>query len=261
VLSQTGRPPEAEAEFQSALAIRQKLADENPTIAGIQEALADSLLVVGWRFAQTGKTGEAIGYYTREEAIRRKLAQASSATPDDKDRLANCQTNIVDVLRRSGRLDEALAACERALVAREPLVEAHPEVPVYRANLGETFLRLGLVRLDMKNLAGAAAAWNTACAHYDRVKSLQGEQIFFMSCCHACLAGLAGRPGSGVPTAEGAEEAEKAMAALRQAASTGYHNPDAYRTESALDPLRSRADFKLHMMDLAMPAAPFAAAR
>jgi hypothetical protein len=40
----------------------------------------------------------------------------------------------------------------------------------------------------------------------------------------------------------------------------GYRNPDTYRTEDALDPLRSRDDFKLLMMDLAMPAEPFAAA-
>jgi hypothetical protein len=50
------------------------------------------------------------------------------------------------------------------------------------------------------------------------------------------------------------------MAVLRQAVAMGYCNPDAYRTESALDPLRDRDDFRLLMMDLAMPADPFAAA-
>ena len=113
--------------------------------------------------------------YTREEAILQKLAEASSATPTDRDCLANCQTNTADVLRRSGRLDEALAACERALAVREPLVEAHPELLGYRAGLGETYLRLGQVRCDMKNLAGAADAWKRACAHYDANKSLIGD--------------------------------------------------------------------------------------
>ena len=36
---------------------------------------------------------------------------------------------------------------------------------------------------------------------------------------------------------------------------------DAFQNESALDPLRDRTDFRLLMMDLAMPAEPFAAAR
>jgi hypothetical protein len=36
---------------------------------------------------------------------------------------------------------------------------------------------------------------------------------------------------------------------------------DAYRKDGGLDPLRRRDDFKILMMDVAMPAEPFAAAR
>ena len=50
------------------------------------------------------------------------------------------------------------------------------------------------------------------------------------------------------------------MAVLRQAVAMGYRSPHVYRAESALDPLRDRDDFRLLMMDLAMPADPFAAA-
>ncbi len=38
----------------------------------------------------------------------------------------------------------------------------------------------------------------------------------------------------------------------------GYRSLDEYRSEDALDPLRDRVDFKRLMMDLAMPADPFA---
>jgi hypothetical protein len=79
-----------------------------------------------------------------------------------------------------------------------------------------------------------------------------------MACCHAGLAGVAGRPGSGVSAAEGAVEAEKAMAKLREAVTLGYRNPDAYRTESGLDSLRNRPDFRVLMMDLTFPSRPFA---
>jgi eukaryotic-like serine/threonine-protein kinase len=155
-------------------------------------------------------------------------------------------------------LDEALGACERALAVREPLVEAHPEFPSYRAGLGETYLRLGQVRSDQKNLAGAAAAWKRACGRYDATKALTGEHMFFLACCHAGLAGLAGRPGSGQSAADGADQAEKAMAVLRQAVAMGYRSPDAFRTESALDALRKRTDFRALTLDLAFPTEPFA---
>ena len=97
----------------------------------------------------------------------------------------------------------------------------------------------------MENLAGAAAAWKRASRNYDRSKVLRrDEHTFFRACCHAGLAGLAGRPDSGVSAAEGADQAEKAMAVLRQAVTMGYRNDDVYRTESALDPLRNRPDFQ-----------------
>ncbi len=110
----------------------------------------------------------------------------------------------------------------------------------------------------MKDVAGAAAAWKRACEHYDRCKSLSEDQTFCRACCHAGLAGLAGRSGSGFSDAEGAVQAERAMAFLRQAVTMGYRNPDDYRTESALDPLRSLPDFQLMIMDLVMPTSPFA---
>jgi serine/threonine-protein kinase len=258
LLSNTGRSSEAEAEYRKALAIRQKVADDNPGTAQFQNNLAGSLDSIGWRLMQAGKATEGIDYFTREEAFRQKLAQAKSATPADRDSLANCQTNKADALRRSGRLDEALAACERALALRKPLVEAHPESPGYRAGLGEPYLRLGQVRGDRKDLAGAAAAWKRACGHYDRCKSLPADHTFCRACCHASLAGLAGRPGSGVSDAEGADQAGKAMAVLRRAVTMGYRDFDAYRTESALDPLRDRPDFQALMMDLVIPTRPFA---
>jgi hypothetical protein len=41
----------------------------------------------------------------------------------------------------------------------------------------------------------------------------------------------------------------------------GFRSGYALRNESALDPLRDRTDFRLLMMDVAMPAEPFAATR
>jgi eukaryotic-like serine/threonine-protein kinase len=137
-------------------------------------------------------------------------------------------------------------------------VKAHPEMPDYRMHNGETYMRLGQVLCDMKNLSGAAAAWRRACERYDGIKSLTGQQTFLLACCHASLAGVAGRPGSGISAAEGPDQTEKAMVVLRQAVALAYRNFNDYRTESALDPLRRRPDFQVLMTDLEFPANPFA---
>ncbi len=249
---------EANDEQRQVLALRQKLADDNPENPQFQRDLATALAGIAFGFFNSGKTDEAIRYYSRELTIREKLANAGQGDLNDSERLSNCLVNTANLLRRSGRLDEALAACQRADAVSEPLVKAHPEVTLYRAIRGETYLRLGQVRCDMKNLSGAAAAWRHARQLLDEINLVQGEQRFMVACCHASLAGVAGLPGSGVSASDGSDQTEKAMAALRQAVTRGYRMPHAYLTESALDPLRTRPDFKLLMMDTTFPAKAFA---
>jgi hypothetical protein len=52
LLSNTGELSAAEVELGKALAIRQKLADDNPAIPQFQIDLADLLGSSGWRLAQ-----------------------------------------------------------------------------------------------------------------------------------------------------------------------------------------------------------------
>jgi hypothetical protein len=78
---------------------------------------------------------------------------------------------------------------------------------------------------------------------------------------HALLSGVLDRPGSGSSAAEGRAAADRAMRRLREAVASGYGDLPHMRIDHDLDPLRSRLDFQLLMMDLAMPDDPFAAAR
>ena len=69
---------------------------------------------------------------------------------------------------------------------------------------------------------------------------------------------LAGQTGSGVSSAEAVTEADAAMALFRKAIELGYRAVYIYRAEDALDPLRSRDDFRLLIVDLEFPSEPFA---
>ena len=88
-----------------------------------------------------------------------------------------------------------------------------------------------------------------------------GVHPVFHGCCHASLAGLANHDGAGIAAADASSHAETAMALLKKAAGIGYGDPDTFRTETALDPLRGREDFQLLLMDLTFPARPFDGAR
>jgi eukaryotic-like serine/threonine-protein kinase len=147
---------------------------------------------------------------------------------------------------------------ERAIAIRELLIQEEPESTGYRSGLATSLRRRGLARRETGDPAGAAADARRALLLYGGLPSRSGAEWFETACCHAALAGLAGRDGSGVSAAAAASEAEKAMALLSQAVTMDYRSAAVFRAESALDPLRNRPDLRILMMDLAFPAEPFA---
>jgi hypothetical protein len=128
---------------------------------------------------------------------------------------------------------------------------------MYRSYMVHLVRRRGLTRGELGDRAGAADDARRALGMSEELPPSPWS-LLETACCHAVLAGLAGRAGSGVSAAEGSEEATRAIEWLRRAVGVGYRNANEVRIESALDPLRSRADFRLIMMDLAFPAEPFA---
>ena len=119
-------------------------------------------------------------------------------------------------------------------------------------------MRSGDVRRATGDVEGAAADWRRATALYANHLPPGGEEAHFRACCHGSLAGLAGAKGSGVSIVEGTAHADEAMAVLHRTVAGGFRDIGLFRVESGLDSVRSRDDFRLLMMDLAMPAESFA---
>jgi hypothetical protein len=123
--------------------------------------------------------------------------------------------------------------------------------------MAETYFNRGLARRALHDAVGTAADVRRALGIRDERPYRGGWQCFESARYHAALAGLAGQAGSSASAGEAEPEAEKAMGLLRRAVELGYRSA-AFRNEDALDPLRSRDDFRLLIMDLAMPAEVFA---
>jgi serine/threonine-protein kinase len=256
--SAIGELSAAQSNTGAALAIRQKLADENPNVSPIQSELADSLLALGWLLIRVGKPTESIDYFSREEAIWKTLSDANPTVAKYQKSLANCQTNLATSLIRLGRLGEARKRCERAVAICEALMSANPNLPKYRATLAEGLLRFGQVREAERDLVGALADWRRAVELFGSVRSLNSEFVFLFAACHALLSSMSIQLGSGISAGESDSQADRAMDLLRRAVAVGYRDPVMFRSETALDPLRSRDDFRLLLMDMAFPAEPFA---
>ncbi len=247
--ARAGHAAEAVESYHRAHEIRARLAADNPAVTLYQSELARSFRAIGNFHLNAGRLDEALVDLSREKALYEKLAEHNPSIPSYRSELARCLTSTADLLLRTGRTSEARECCERALGFLEPLVQDHPENTRYRSRLAASHLRLGQVREVEGDHVGSAAEWKLAVKLYKSVPRPNADSTFFHACCHASLAMLA---------REGEAEALDAMALLRRAVDLGYRDPSVYRTETTLDPLRSRPDFQLLMRDLAFPDQPFA---
>jgi hypothetical protein len=108
------------------------------------------------------------------------------------------------------------------------------------------------------DIGGAAAHWRRAIAFLEAATASTGEDEFLDAACHASLSSIALLEGTPTSAILKDAEVDRALTLLRQAVGLGYRDLNVYRTESAFDPLRDRDEFRLLMMDLAMPAYPMA---
>ncbi len=258
LLAAMGHPAEALESHRRALAIRQKLADDEPAGPQSQIDLATSLNAIGNLLALTGHPAEAVEPHRRALAIRQKLAEAIRRSFQEKNNLADSHANLADALRGLGRIDEALDGYRQAIAILEPMAKSSPAMPAYRSDLASTVRRLGLARDAAGDLAGALADARQALALFEGLPSRSDVEWYEMACVRSALAALAGRGAPGTSAVEAEPEAARAMDLLRKAVAEGYRNTAAIRTESALEPLRSRPEFRLLMDDLTFPADPFA---
>ena len=215
----------------------------------------------GYLQLNSGRLTEAAEVFAREAVIREELAADNPFISAYRSNLANCLNNKAALLLRLGRPSEARAMSERAVAIHEALAREDPEKPIHRWQLAESYLRLGQSREVTGDRAGAGDDWRRAAAILRSIPDLEAELTFIHGCCHAKLAGLASHDDAGISADEASSHAETAMALLAKAAGMGYRDAGSFRNESALDPLRSRDDFRLLMMDLDFPTEAFVGGR
>jgi hypothetical protein len=160
-----------------------------------------------------------------------------------------------------GRFREAIATFEESRAIHERLARDHPGVDDYRAGLAWAFVGLARAFRGTDRPGEAVRSYRRAIAIWERSPTMTSQVRFELAEDHAALAALAGIPGSGLPAADGPAEANRAMGVLRRTVAMGYRPSRSLRTDPAFAPLRDRDDFRLLVMDLEMPAEPFAAAR
>jgi eukaryotic-like serine/threonine-protein kinase len=257
LLLDVGKPMEAEAECRKALALLQKLVDDDPTASDFRSVLEGCHQSLGTMLLQAGKRVEAEIECRKAQVHCEKLLAENPSLAQNQLMNAIALAGLGDVVRSSGRAADARLLYDRAIDLEQQLQD-DPTFVLGRHAIVSATRRRGLALRDLGDDVGAAADASQALRLADGLESRSFGYLLELACCHAALAGLAGQAGSGVSAFDGEREATKAMDWLRQAVANGFRNTNQLRTESALDPLRHRPDFRHLMMDVVFPSETFA---
>lgn len=231
------------------MAIYQRLADDDPADARVRSALAKTHKDIGFLLWVMGKPVDAEAEYQRAIVILEKLLHDQPGEPLIRQRLVTSLNYLGGLHRWANRAAEARGVYERAIALNEPTVRSNPTELTNRLQLLWSIRGRGLTLGHQGDATAAAAETRRALAMCDGLPTT-GWALVGTACCHAALAGLAGRDRSGISAEEGEAEATRAMELLRRAFTVGYRHFHAIRIETALDPLRKRDDFKKLMAEL-----------
>ena len=164
LLHNTGKLAEAGAEYRQALAIRQKLADDNPAVTEFRSLEASSHNNLGYLLSNTGRPMEAETENRKALEIRQKLVDDNPAVTEFRIRLAVSHNNLGNLLWETGRPIVAVAEHRRALEIRQKLADDNPAVTEFKSDLAQSHNNLGWMLSNTGQPAAAEAEYRKALA-------------------------------------------------------------------------------------------------
>ncbi|WP_165073748.1 protein kinase family protein [Paludisphaera rhizosphaerae] len=178
-----------------------------------------------------------------------------------------------EILRAQGLRDEATARLDRARPLLDRLVAEHPTERRYVVGLAVSRGVRGRMLIQAGKLPEALKSFQGAADLLDGLKDQDREaaDAYSLACNLSLGLTLIGAKEGGKPIEDDADPSltpadrarrkvygRRAVAALRQAVAKGWNQPDLYRNDPVLDPLRRRDDFRKLMIELAASPEPAA---
>ena len=255
LLEQMGRVDNALQAYQEARDILRTLQVEDPSRR--PNNLVDSFRRIGLILLEKGDAAGAMRHFQEELACVEAWAGRNPENPMGPRLVAGAYRDIGKALIGASRPAEALTQLRKAQTIDAAPAKESANAPFSAAGLADDLWRIGLALSKLGDAAGAAAMVRRAIGQFEGLPSPDSADPYAFACARATLSALAGRAGSDVSAEEGRVEADRAMTLLRLAIDNGEFYPGRLQAEPALEPLRSRLDFQVLLMDLVMPAYPF----
>jgi hypothetical protein len=174
-------------------------------------------------------------------AMKGALVREQPDNPLYRYTLAHSCRSLAASRSRAGRLADARALLEEGVAIAGRLTADSPGNPDYLEVAAATATDLAMLESREGRDGEAPRLLRSALARLDRIAE-PGPQSQYLRARVLVRLGLV----------------DAALACLRQAALAGYRDRAEVADDPALDPLRDRPEFRLLLIDLAMPVEPFA---
>jgi len=166
-----GDREDARLSLERSIKIRERLARENPKVAGFQRDLANSHFEMGLVLRATGRTNQALESHGKALDIRERLTRENPRVIEFQSDLAHSHHGIGDLKRETGHLDQAVQSHGEALKIRERLVRENPSVTEFRRDLAGSHDAMGVLEFTAGHLDRALEACSRALAILERLAS------------------------------------------------------------------------------------------
>lgn len=239
------RRAEALRAFEQALPILERLAGENPAVAGYREVLARTLDLAGSMQCELGRPADAL---SRQERACALWAEVLAADPDNLFHRSGCGgalSNLSSTLSALKRFDEARATVLRAIDQSRIAFERMPDKPGHRVTLGRQYRKLANNERALGRPEAAAAATRKCAELWPNTP----DQLYSVAHDLALCVPMVGPD-------EQKQYADEAMDVLRRAVAAGFRDASRMNKEAGLAPLRGRDDFAALLRDQERAAPP-----
>jgi serine/threonine protein kinase/Tfp pilus assembly protein PilF len=169
IRNKLGQAAEAETAYLEAIAIRNQLVADFPTVTAYREELASSHTHLGVLLMHTGRPSESETAFCDALAINKQLVADFPTVSVYRQELATSHGNLGNVLNATGRPKEAETAYRDALAIQKQFVADFPSVPAYRQDLAKIHINLGGLLQNTGQPKEAEAAYRNALAIFEQL--------------------------------------------------------------------------------------------
>jgi tetratricopeptide (TPR) repeat protein len=220
LLAEQGEWAAARVEFEAAIDLKQKLADQFPAVPAYRADLGTALLNLGNLVREGGDPAASLAWFDRAFAHLAPVCDWDPQYVVARLALRGCHMGRAQAYHRLRKYRNALPDWDRA-VELSPL----PEKLTLRAS-----------RANSQVQAGQVAEAVAQVTELTTVSDWTASQWYEFACVYAVA--------SGKVADKKPEYADRAMELLQKAVKAGYKDADHMAKDSDLDPLRTRPDFQ-----------------